>query len=148
MKKSTIKRIRRFMAKNNVRLVIAKDVDDGYDYGESLLMDNDFAPTWVHDVIRKLMSLPATTTVWADTAMAVGKEIYRRVRVVRTIRNGKVRKYYREARNDEDAILISHKPKRGALIERIPEHELSYGEMKLLAENLFKSYDDIPEEYI
>ena len=146
MKKTTIKRIRRFMAENNVRLVIAKDVDDGYNYGESLLMDNSFAPQWVHDSIRKLMSLPATTTVWADTEMKVGKEIYRRVRVVRTIRNGKVRKYYRRARNDEEAVLIPHEPKGGALIERIPEHELSYGEMKMLAENLFKSHD-IPEEY-
>lgn len=77
MKKTTIKRIRRFMAKNNISIAdvyIANPppfypsvlYEDGFNrelvrIGITLVQGNDFAPQWVHNVLRRMMSLPRWT---------------------------------------------------------------------------------------
>ena len=71
MKKSTVKKLRRFMTENNVAICDVTEIipvltENGFHHelsscGIALVKDDDYAPQWVHNVIRKLASMPKFT---------------------------------------------------------------------------------------
>ena len=71
MKKATIKRISRFMRENNICIADVTEVTpilykDGFkneyrSIGPSLVQGDEYAPQWVHNVIRKIAGMPKFT---------------------------------------------------------------------------------------
>ena len=71
MKKATIKRISRFMRENNICIADVTEVTpilykDGFkneyrSIGHSLVQGDEYAPQWVHNVIRKSAGMPKFT---------------------------------------------------------------------------------------